>query len=85
MIVVSIFKGNARSIAGSTCQVTFENCKKRLRLYFSDLRKVEEKILSGEIIDIPYLTLQKDRRLNNEKRIGNERRKYLQAVIDNGH
>jgi hypothetical protein len=85
MIVVSIFKENAGSIAGFTSAINFENRKKRLGSYFSDLKKVKEKILAGEIIDIHYLTLQKDRRINNEKRIGNERRKYLQAVIDNGH
>ena len=85
MIVVSIFKENAGSVAGFTSAINFENRKKWLGLYFSDLKKIKEKILTGEIIDIPYLTLQKDRRLNNGKRIGNERRKYLQAVIDNGH
>ena len=74
MVIVAIFKENAGNIAGLTSAITFEDCKKRLRLYFSDLKKVKEKILAGDIIDIPYLTLQKDRRIN-KKMIRNERRK----------
>ena len=64
MIVIRIFKENAGNIAGLTSAITFEDCKKRLRLYFSDLKKVKEKVTTGEIIDIPYITLQKDRRVN---------------------
>jgi len=75
MVIVAIFKENAgNNIAGLTSAITFEDCEKRLRLYFSDLKKIKEKILAGEIIDIPYLTLQKDRRIN-KKMIRNERRK----------
>ena len=74
MVIVAIFKENAGNIAGLTSAITFEDCKNRLRLYFSDLKKVKEKILAGDIIDIPYLTLQKDRRIN-KKMIRNERRK----------
>jgi len=74
MVIIRIFKENAGSIAGLTSVITFEDCRKRLRMYFSDLKKIKEKILSGEIIDIPYLTLQKDRRIN-KKMIRNERRK----------
>ena len=73
MIVVSIFKENA-GLDNPASAVTFEACKKRLRLYFSDLEKVKQKIIAGEIIDIPYLTLQKDRRINKEKQFKNERR-----------
>ncbi len=61
MIVIRIFKDNA-GIANLTSAITFESCKRRLRLYFSDLEKVKEKIIAGEIISIPYVTLQKDRR-----------------------
>jgi hypothetical protein len=80
MIVIRIFKENAGNIAGLTSAITFEDCKKRLRLYFSDLKKVKEKVTTGEIIDIPYITLQKDRRINNKKMIRNERRKNLEVI-----
>ena len=80
MIVIRIFKENAGNIAGLTSAITFEDCKKRLRLYFSDFKKVKEKITTGEIIDIPYITLQKDRRINNKKMIRNERRKNLEVI-----
>ena len=74
MVIIRIFKENAGSIAGLTSAITFEDCEKRLRLYFSDLKKIKERITAGEILDIPYLTLQKDRRIN-KKMIRNERRK----------
>jgi len=61
MIVVRIFKDNA-GIGNLTSAVTFEACKMRLRLYFSNLEKLKERIIAGEIISIPYVTLQKDRR-----------------------
>ena len=77
MIVVRIFKDNARKIANLTSAVTFEACKRRLRLYFSNLEKVKEKIIAGGIIDLPYLTLQHDKRVNQEKRIRGERRRHL--------
>jgi len=62
MIVVRIFKDNALEFSNLTSAITFKSCKKRLRLYFPELEKVKEKIIAGEIIDIPYVTLQKDRR-----------------------
>ena len=80
MVVIRIFKENAGNIAGLTSAITFEDCKKRLRLYFSDFKKVKEKITTGEIIDIPYITLRKDRRINNKKMIRNERRKNLEVI-----
>ena len=76
MMVVSIFKENA-GVKNPISTVTFESCKRRLKLYFSDLEEVKQRIIAGEIIDIPYVTFQKDRRINKEKRIDNERRKYL--------
>ena len=75
MLVIGIFKENTGSIAGFTSAINFENRKKWLGLYFSDLKKVKERILAGEIIDVPYLALQKDRRGNEKKMIRNERRK----------
>lgn len=77
MIVVKIFKDNAKKFANLTSAVNFESCKKRLRLYFSDLKKVKERIMAGEIINLPDLTLQRDRRVNEEKRVRNERRRHL--------
>lgn len=59
MIVVSILKDNAGKFANLTTAVTFEACKRRLRLYFSELEKVKERIIAGEIISIPYVTFQK--------------------------
>ena len=77
MIVVEIFKDDAGKFGNLTSTVTFEDCKRRLRLYFSNFEKVKERIIAGEIIDIPYLTLQRDRRINKEKRTENEQRNHL--------
>jgi len=77
MMVVRIFKDNARKFANLTNAVNFEACKRRLGLYFSDLRKVKERIIAGKIIDLPHLILQRDRRVNEEKRIRDERRRHL--------
>ena len=77
MIIVRIFKDNARKFTNLITAVTFEACKRRLRLYFSNLEGVKERIIAGKIIDLPYLTLQRDRRVNEEKRIRNERRRHL--------
>lgn len=75
--MVEIFKGNAEKFDNLTSAVTFDPCKRRLRLYFSDLKKVKERITAGGIIDLPYLTFQKDRRVNKEKRIKNDQRRHL--------
>ncbi|MBA7486970.1 hypothetical protein ES707_22532 [subsurface metagenome] len=80
MKVVRIFKDNAGKFANLTTAITFEACKRRLRLYFSELEKVKERIIAGEIIDIPYVTFQKDRRINKKKEIENERRRHLKIV-----
>lgn len=80
MIVIKIFKDSARKFANLASSVTFKSCKKRLRLYFSDLEKVKERIIAGEIIDLPHLTLQRDRRINKGKRIRNERRRHLMLL-----
>ena len=77
MIVVKIFKDSAEKFANLISAVTFESCNRRLGLYFSDLKKVKERIIAGKIIDIPYLTLQRDRRVNQEKRVRDERRRHL--------
>ena len=80
MIVVRIFKGDAGKFANLISAVNFEACKRRLKLYFSDLKKVKERIIAGEIINIPYVTFQKDRRINKKKEIENERRRHLKIV-----
>ena len=80
MIVVRIFKDNAKKFAHLTTAVNFEACKRRLKLYFSDLEEVKERIIAGKIIDLPYLILQKDRRVNQEKRIRDERRRHLMQL-----
>jgi len=77
MIMVKTYKSNAWYLAGIITAVNFENCIKQLRYYFANIIKVKERIIAGEIIDLPYLTLQRDRRVNEEKRIRNERRRYL--------
>ena len=60
MIVVKIFKESAGKI-NKTSAVTFEACKRRLRLYFSRLEKVKKRLITGEIISITCVTLQKER------------------------
>ena len=77
MLVVNIFRGNAEGLAGKTSAISFESCEKRLKLYFSDLEQVKKRIMSGEILSLPYITLQKDRRINGKKKIEIERRKNL--------
>jgi len=77
MIVVRIFKDNAWYLAGIATAVNFENCIKQLRYYYANIIKVKEKIIAGGIIDLPYLTLQRDRRVNQEKRVRDERRRHL--------
>lgn len=77
MIVVEIFKDDIGKFGSLTSTVTFEDCKRRLRLYFSDLEKVKERIITGEIISIPYLSFRKDRRINKDKRTKDERRRHL--------
>jgi len=79
MIVVRICKDNAGKFANLISAVNFEACKRRLRLYFPDLERVKERIIAGEIIDIPYVTFQRDRRINKEKRIENERRVHIKS------
>jgi hypothetical protein len=79
MIVVRIFKNNAWYLAGKINVIEWENCIKRLKLYFSDINKIKKKIIAEEIIDLPYLTFQKNRRVNKEKRIKNEQRRHLKS------
>jgi len=77
MLVVKIFKDNAWYLAGIATAVNFENCVKQLKYYYADIIKVKERIIAGKIIDLPYLTLQRDRRVNQEKKVRDERRRHL--------
>ncbi len=80
MIVVQTYKENAEQFSGITSAVTFESLKKRLRLYFKNIGKVKAMLLSGQKIDIPFVTLMKDRRIRDLK-VSNERRKELNYVF----
>jgi len=74
MIVVQKYKKDAGNFSGLTSAVTFESLKKRLRLYFTNIGKVKAMLYAGKKIDIPFVTLQKDRRVRDIK-VKNERRK----------
>jgi len=80
MIMIKIFKDNAGYLAGINTAVNLENCKKQLSYYFANIIKVKERIIAGEIIDLPYLTLQRDKRVNEEKRIKNDRRRHFKYI-----
>lgn len=67
MIIVGIYKDNAENFAGLTIANDWKDFSRRLRYYFSNIFEVKEKIINGEIIDLPYITLQKDRRVKKEK------------------
>ena len=69
VLVVQKFKNNAGRLANKTSVDTFEACKRRLRLYFSDLEEVKKRIIAGEIIDLPYLTVQRDKGENKKKKL----------------
>jgi len=76
MIVIRTYLKNAEKFAGLTSAVTFESCKKRLRLYFQNIGKIKARLFAGEKISIPYVLLQKDRRIR-DIRVKKERRKKL--------
>lgn len=62
MLVVGIYKDNAENFAGLTIVNDWKDFTRRLRYYFSNIFEIKEKIINGEIIDLPYITLQRDRR-----------------------
>lgn len=62
MIVVGIYKSNARNFAGLTIADDWKNFTRRIGFYYSNIFEVKEKILNGKVIELPYLTLQLDRR-----------------------
>jgi len=73
MIVVQTYTEKAEQFAGVTSAVDFEVLKKRLRLYFRNTGKVKAMLYAGEKISMPYVEIQKDRRIRDLK-ISNERR-----------
>jgi len=73
MIVVGIYKDNARNFAGLTIARDWKDFTRRLRYYYSDIFEIKERILNGKVIDLPYVTLQLDRRVRRE-RVETERR-----------
>lgn len=76
MIVVRTYTEKAENFAGLTTALDFEDCKKRLRLYFRNIGEVKAQLFAGEIINLPYVILQRDRRIRPIK-VSNERRKKL--------
>jgi len=80
LIVVQIYGKDAEEFAGLTSAVDFEDCKKRLRLYFKNVGKCKAMLFAGEKISMPYVTLQKDRRVRDIK-VSNERRKQIGKAI----
>ena len=73
MIVIQIYQKNAENFAGVTIAVDFETLKKRLRLYFKNVGKIKARLFAGEKISMPYVEIQKDRRIRDIK-VENERR-----------
>jgi len=73
MLIVQKYKKDAQKFSGITSAVTFESLKKRLRLYFKNIGEIKARLFAGEKIDIPFVTLQKDRRVRDVK-VSKERR-----------
>jgi len=73
MIVIRTYLENAENFAGLTTALDFEECKKRLRLYFKNVGEIKARLFAGEIINLPYISLQLDRRVKREK-VETERR-----------
>jgi len=80
MIVVQKYKKDAEQFSGITSAVTFESLKKRIRLHFKNIGQVKARLFSGEIIDIPFVTLQRDRRIRDIK-VKDERRKKSSWLV----
>lgn len=76
MIIVRTYKDNAWYLAGITTAIEWEKCTKRLKYYFSNVKKIKEKILTGKIIDTPYVIFQRDRR-KKDIPVRKDQRKYF--------
>jgi len=79
MLVIGIYKDNARNFKGLTIVDDWKNFTRRLRYYYSNIFEIKEKILNGGIVDLPYITLQKDRRCK-DIRVKDERRKPVSKL-----
>ncbi len=73
MIVIQTYTKDAEQFAGVTSAADFEVLKKRLRLYFKNVGEVKARLYAGEKISMPYVEIQKDRRVR-DIRVKNERR-----------
>ena len=80
MIVVGIYKKNAKNFAGLTLADDWKNFTRRISFYYSNVFEIKEKILNGGIVELPYISLQLDRRRENI-RVKNERRKPVNSII----
>lgn len=76
MIVIQTYTEKAEQFAGVTTALDFEECKKRLRLYFKNVGEIKARLFAGEKISMPYAEIQKDRRVR-DIRVKNERRSTL--------
>ncbi|MBA7582541.1 hypothetical protein ES695_10380 [Candidatus Atribacteria bacterium 1244-E10-H5-B2] len=65
MLVVGTYKSNAEHFSGLVIARNWKDFTRRISCYFPSVNEVKMKILSGEIIDLPYISLQKDRRTQN--------------------
>jgi len=73
MIVVKIFGDNAKNFKGMTVANEWEEVIRQLKLYFRDIEEIKQKIIAGQVVILPYFSLQKDRRCRNVG-VKNERR-----------
>jgi len=73
MIVVQTYTKEAKEFESITIATDFESLKKRLRLYFKNVGEIKARLFAGEKISMPYVMIQKDRRIRDIK-IKNERR-----------
>lgn len=80
MIVVQTYTKEAGQFSGLTTALDFEDCKKRLRFYFKNVGQVKARLIAGEKISIPFVELQKDRRVR-DIRVSTERRRRPEKLI----
>jgi len=67
MLVVGIYKPSARNFSGLTIIGDWKDFTRRISFYYSNIFEIKEKILNGTVVDLPYITLQLDRRIKREK------------------
>jgi len=79
MIVVQTYTREAKEFENLTIATDFESLKKRLRLYFKNVGEVKARLFAGEKISMPYVEIQKDRRIRDIK-VKDERRVALKLA-----